>query len=292
MTNKSLKYTDGDIFAFEHFGDFLKPVCDDESRWKVQQLSSMNMVMLVVCCSGNVRLRINGKDFEVTANNGLALLPTAVIEKLQVSGDVHIRGLGIAVTALENVFHTYGNTWEEALSLNDNPLLGFTKSQMQVMEHLYQIVLLEKGMTDNKYYKPMIRSLSQTILYMLSDIIGRSSNNGFTGISVREQHFKHFVQLLWASHGKERTVSFYADKMCITTKYLSVIVRECSGKTPMQMIHSYASNIIAQMLTNSDMSIQEIAIELNFSSETFFGKYVKKHLGCSPRKYREKVRKK
>ena len=293
MDIQGINYTDGDVIVFEQFGDYFQSA--DNGGWTVQQqFSKMNMVVLLVCYHGTVQLRLNGRDYETTGGQALALLPSAVIERLMVSPDVHIRGFGFAVTAMESMFHTNRQTWEEALSLNDHPLLGLTESQMQVAEHLYQIARLEQQMTDARHYRPMMRSLAQSMLYVLADAISRlsaslNSAEGGKSKTPREQQFKRFVQLLWASGGKEHEVAWFANQMCITPKYLSVIVRESCNKTPLQMIHSYTANMIAQRLRNTSLSIKEIAREMNFSNESFFGRYVKQHLGYPPGEYRERM---
>lgn len=290
MEQNEVNYTGGDIFVFERIGDFFQSAdCGD---WTVQQkFSEMNMVVLIVCSHGIVQLRLHGRNYEASAGQAFALLPSAVIERLMVSPDVHILGFGFAVTAMESLFHTYKQTWEAALSLNEHPLLHLTEGQMHVVEHLYQIACHEQKMTDLRHYHPMMRSLMQSMLYMLADVISHPSADSIAAPSNKERQFKHFIQLLWTSGGKEREVTWYAEQMCITPKYLSVIVHESSGKTPMQMIHAYAANIIAQRLCNTNLSIKEIARELNFSNESFFCRYVKQHLGCSPKEYREQMKK-
>ena len=294
MEIKGINYTDGDVIVFEQFGDFFQSA--DSGGWTVQQqFSRMNMVVLLVCYHGTVQLRLSGRDYETTSGQALVLLPSAVIERLMVSPDVHIRGFGFAVTAMENMFHTYRQTWEEAVSLNDHPQVNLTESQMQVAEHLYQIAQLEQQMIGSRHYRPMMRSLVQSMLYMLADAISRPSTSlnspeGENMALSREKQFKRFVQLLWTSGGKEHEVAWFANQMCITPKYLSVIVRESCGKTPLQMIHSYTANMIAQRLRNTSLSIKEITRELNFSNESFFARFFKKHLGCTPREYRNKMR--
>ncbi len=285
-----IRYSDGDIVVFEQFGDIFQSTENGE-KWTVQQrFSTMNMVVLAVCYRGAVRLRMGGRDYEARPGWGLACLPTASIEQLMVSPDVHVRGFGIGVTAMDNVFHTYRRTWQKALSLNDHPLVHLTQVQMEVAEHLYQIIRLEQAATECSQFRPMVRSLVQSFLYLLSDIINNTPDENNAFLPMGEQQFKRFVQLLWASGGRERNVSYYAQQMCITPKYLSVIVRNSCGKTPTQMIHSYTANMIAQRLRTTDCSIKEIAHELNFSNESFFGRYVKQHLGYPPKEYRKRMK--
>ena len=74
----------------------------------------------------------------------------------------------------------------------------------------------------------------------------------------------------------------------ITPKYLSVVVREVSGQTLAHWIKYYVVNIIAQRLTQTNKTVKEISVELDFPNPSFFGRFVKEHLGCSPLEYREK----
>ena len=290
MEQQIMNYYDGDVIVFERFGDIYQ-ASDDGEQWTVQQrFAAMNMVVLVICYQGTVSLRLNHQDYEASSGKGFALLPSAVIERLMVSPDVHVRGFGFSVTAMDNMFHTYRRTWQEALSLNDRPLVQLSDAQMRVADHLYQIVKLKQQMTDCRHYRPMIRSLMQSLLYMLADIINKTPDDNVITMPQREQQFKRFIQLLWASGGKIRNVSYFANQMCITPKYLSVIVRDACGKPPMQLIHSYTANMIAQRLRGTTMSIKEIAHELNFSNESFFGRYVKQHLGFPPKEYRERMK--
>lgn len=83
-------------------------------------------------------------------------------------------------------------------------------------------------------------------------------------------------------------VGYYADKLCITPKYLSSICKKQTGKTASDIIDEMTVNYIKQMLVSSEKSIKEIASETGFDNLSFFGKFVKRELGMSPRDYRLK----
>ena len=85
---------------------------------------------------------------------------------------------------------------------------------------------------------------------------------------------------------KPRNLNYYSSKLCITSKYLSNICKENSGKTAYDWIIEYAIEDINRLLSHSDMSIKEIANYLDFPNLSFFGKFVKAHLGCSPTEFR------
>ena len=85
---------------------------------------------------------------------------------------------------------------------------------------------------------------------------------------------------------KSESVSYYADKMFLTAKHLSTVVKEISGKTAGEWIDSLVVLEAKALLKSSEMSIQEIADELHFANQSFFGKYFKHHTGMSPKEYR------
>lgn len=78
----------------------------------------------------------------------------------------------------------------------------------------------------------------------------------------------------------------YADRLCITPKYLSAVCKATTGKTASDIINRYVVEDIRRLLKQPGKSIKEIANELDFPNLSFFGKYVKKHLGTSPTQYR------
>jgi AraC-like DNA-binding protein len=85
----------------------------------------------------------------------------------------------------------------------------------------------------------------------------------------------------------ERFINFYADKLCITPKYLSKLVKEKTGRSAGEWIESYVILEARTMLQSTDMTIQQIASALNFPNQSFFGKYFKRATGLSPKMCRQ-----
>lgn len=104
--------------------------------------------------------------------------------------------------------------------------------------------------------------------------------------SSNEALYDRFKDLLFLHRGKERKVAFYASELCISPKYLTAVVKECSGKTPTEWINETAIREIEYMLCHTQSSIKEIVNELKFPNLSFFGKYFKAHKGMSPKYYR------
>ncbi len=105
-------------------------------------------------------------------------------------------------------------------------------------------------------------------------------------MSRKQTYFRKFLSDLRNHFRSERNVGFYAERACVSAKYFSTVVREVSGRSPSQWIDECVVAEAKNLLRFSDMSIQEISYELNFPSQSYFGRYFKKHTGMSPRTYR------
>ena len=98
--------------------------------------------------------------------------------------------------------------------------------------------------------------------------------------------FHRFVALVHEHCAQEREVSFYADKLCISTRYLSTIVRSVAHSSAKEFIDRSVMLEIKMMLQSTDLSVQEIAYRLRFPDQSYLGRFFKKHAGESPTEYR------
>lgn len=153
----------------------------------------------------------------------------------------------------------------------------------------YHALLSEQLLKKNtKYKKQIIGSLVSSFLFYLLSIIEQvNSPRTFLHVSRGSLLFKQFIELLSSMEIKPRNVDFYSQKLCITRKYLSNVCKANSGKTAYEWIVEYSTEDISRLLLHSDMSIKEIANYLDFPNLSFFGKFVKTHLGCSPSQFRK-----
>ncbi|WP_220464033.1 AraC family transcriptional regulator [Adhaeribacter radiodurans] len=101
--------------------------------------------------------------------------------------------------------------------------------------------------------------------------------------------YERFMQLLQEHCMKEREVQFYANRLHITAKYLNYICKQNTDITASEWIQRYARERIMLLLQNKNLNISEIADEMNFSSRSFFTRYVRKVLGVPPKEYRERL---
>lgn len=99
---------------------------------------------------------------------------------------------------------------------------------------------------------------------------------------------QQFLYLLQQNGRKEHSPAFYSDKMCISTQYLSLILKEISGQTAGEWISGNLIREARKLLSLSGQSIQQVSETLCFSDQSAFGKFFRKHTGISPKQYKER----
>ena len=101
-----------------------------------------------------------------------------------------------------------------------------------------------------------------------------------------ETILEDFLGLVQKHHKQERSLEFYAGKLFISSKHLSITVKNCSGKSARQWVDDYVILEAKRLLMSTELSVQQISDELHFPSQSFFGKYFKREVGVSPKQYR------
>lgn len=100
--------------------------------------------------------------------------------------------------------------------------------------------------------------------------------------------YKGFIEILLQSPIKARCIEYYAERLCVSSKYLCTAIKMASGKTPLQWINEYVVRDICHYLFKTNLSVKEISTKMGFPSLSFFGKYVKQHTGYSPTELRKR----
>lgn len=150
----------------------------------------------------------------------------------------------------------------------------------------YFDLIHEKSFETAPHTSDIIRSLTYIILHEIDDV-HLSRNPDQSHIVDKDTHILAQFKALLAEHFiEERQVAFYADKMHLTPKYFSTIIKEVSGKTAGAWINEMLLLESKVRLQNKKQSIARIADDLHFSDPSHFGKFFKKHTGVSPLEYR------
>lgn len=180
--------------------------------------------------------------------------------------------------------------WHKKIQfLHEHPVQTISTSVHEHMQQYYNILLSHTD-PDNIYHQRIQYLICQSAIFELLAWIDeqmRSTPVNNPASDRKHQLMLEFMRLLQEAKGRERSASWYAEKMCITTKYLQAICRNTVQSTPTDIIDKIAIAEIKSLLSNTNMSVKEVAADMCFSSTSSFCKYFHRMTGMSALSYRE-----
>jgi YesN/AraC family two-component response regulator len=123
-------------------------------------------------------------------------------------------------------------------------------------------------------------------LNLYSKVVLNDKINRVEGERKRKKELQHEFFRLMKEHIQIREVSFFAEKLCITPKYLSIVTKETTGSSAKELIDQFAVTELKLRLKSTTTPLKVIAGQLQYPSEAFLCKYFKKHAGTTPSYYR------
>lgn len=240
---------------------------------------------VLVCLQGEIDCSINLKRFRITENH---LLVNFANDIIQIHDSDNVAGYAIMLSEdyLQQLQIDFRLRAESYIGLRGNGPINVPYNELVYLKPYY--TLLRKNMEDGNadVIKGLAHALSYTILSMVKRYQKTQLSNENKNASRAQQIFDRFMTLLHTYHNSERSIQFYADKMCLTPKYISGMIKTYSGKCALEWINDYVVLEAKMMLRYTIMTIQEISNNLNFPTQSAFGKYFKQQVGISPKQYR------
>ena len=241
---------------------------------------------VLVCVKGTINCSINLRNFIITENQMLVNFPGDIIH-INSAKDMAGYAIILSEDFLQQIQLDFRFRAQSYLSLRDNGPISIPVNELTDLKPYYS--LMKKNMEEGnlEVIKGLAVALAHTIVAIMKRFQKPATHDTDKNETRFQQIFDRFMMLLNAWHTKERSLSFYADKMHLTPKYVSAVVKTYSGKSALSWINEYVVLEAKMMLRYSDMTVQEIAYSLNFPTQSAFGKYFRQQLGVSPKQYRQ-----
>lgn len=269
---------------------------------------------ILICRKGKARLNVNYKDWELYEGAVITLFPNDVVE-LKVDGDCkspQTENGDCKSPETENGDckspQTANNFQAEILKYNPSLL---REASLQLEQTVYSSLRKDRCRQDTPVVTNIINGMfgllkvyfdqsectciSQLVLCQLKaffigfhEYLQRNPQyrpDEVKSYRVREL-FNRFMMLLEKDYKISRDVNYYAEKMNISSKYLTNIVNQVTGHTPKTIIDQYVILQLKMHLKRTTQSIKEMAWEFHFADVSFFCRYFKKHTGLTPQQIR------
>ena len=247
----------------------------------------------IFCISGEFSITINMDEYTVKKDTLLLNVPSNVINSASCSQE-NLKDLHFIMMAISTDYLTGLNIDGSKILSGDMQMWQIPSIVMSRQEKALgeSYLMLADKILDYpfEYRRQSLRGVVSSLAYFIVDMcvkrqevsLSQPWKPGARNRTVTMQ----FLKLVAEHHHTERTVLFYADKMCLTPKYLSKLVKSATGRSAPEWIDSYVILEIKNMLKYSDMPIKEIAARMNFSNQSVFHKYFRAHTGMTPAQYR------
>ncbi len=273
----NLKYNDGEIY----FADNITSIPGLMKQFKV------NFIAYVIVTRGRLSLDMNGVTHQLDTNNSLFVDRKIVIENVK-----HTENFSCIICAMStDVGFGFFNKGlvQSIMHIMANPVIKLTQDEVDLMIKYYDLLVFKMDHPEMNFGRETMRDIIRCFAYDLLANINKDlePDNDDDMLRQGDRIFRRFMLLLSENSNVNRSVKSYADELCVSPKYLTSVCRRHGDYTASEIIANAIVGRIKQLLLYSDMSIKEIATEMGFDNLSFFGKYVRKHLGLSPNNYRK-----
>lgn len=241
----------------------------------------------LVMITGEATLSIDLKEYCIGPNKLVFFNPGSVIETNRSTDDATAYIIAFSSDFVHNIEIDISTSLPVFMRIGKAPVFPVTQRDVDEIRQIFQLIKTMIRSDKTCHRQEIIRSLFTTAFYVIVELNDRDRS-----ISAKhgrcEVIFEEFMALIQQHFKTERGVKFYAKQLGISPKYLSCVVKSVSGKTAAVWIDETVIREAKTMLKYSGLSIQEIADDLHFSTQSFFGKYFKQHTGTSPSRYKHK----
>ena len=251
--------------------------------------------MAFFCIKGEFEVEINLKKFTIRKDSMFIYTPGNIVRVTNIDPrekeSVHFVVVAISEDLMSSTRFDFSKLYNESLRLLESPCVVINENERGLYRKYFDLIQ-EVSKMRMPNMRESVTALISSIFYLMgamwTDRLTAAKKNGGDEMSTMSKIvLEDFLLLVRDYHTKERSLSFYADKLYLTPKYLSKLIKSVSGKSAHEWIDSFVILEAKNLLKYSDMSIKSIVYDLNFPNQTTFYRFFKTKTGMTPSEYRK-----
>lgn len=241
----------------------------------------------ILCMSGHCDIRYNGRDFRIRKHDCCIIRATQLIESAESSADFKAKVIYASPIFIEKSTPNTNYGMRGSLSLSQNPVMPLNNEEFARCLNDFEAVEHRMAATGHRFYEEILFSVMRTLILDFFDFHVRINGLEETSLSQGAYMMGRFISMLErGDYRTRREVSHYASKLCVTPKYLSEISNHITGHSAGWWINRFTILDISRQLRDRSQNFSDIAEAFNFTSPSYFSRYVQRYLGESPTEYR------
>ena len=271
------------IMEFDHTS------INDLKKFAPLNPTRFDSLLLIGITEGELDIQIDYISYKAEKNSLILIMPTHITHFIE--GSNNLKGWILTITKSFFGSQTFAGQKPTVLSymeLKKNPLTFFDPDEYQSLYLSLDYIRGKMRQHTHVFYQETVKLALLLFFTDLGNLYFSKKKYHITAtLSRKEELFADFQTLLREHCKKQHDVKFYAGKLCITTQYLSSILKEQSGRSASQWIQEALVIEAKDLLKSPRINVQQVADKLNFPDQSTFGKFFKKHTGISPMAFRK-----
>lgn len=249
----------------------------------------VNALQVLLVLEGSIDLSIDYVLFQASTNTVVTIMPTHITKVMKYSPNFKGRLMAVSRAFLEqSMMPNHSSSMIQYMKIRKNPTILLQESEIKTLDEsmlrLRQTIL----QTSHHLQRLLIQNTLMGFFIEMGNIFSeRKEYNTPPSLTRKEELFESFLRILYMYCKEQHVVSFYAEQLYITPQYLSLILKELTGRSAIKWIDEALMQEAKILLKAPQATVQQVADALHFSDQSTFGKFFKKHAGMSPMEYRK-----
>jgi AraC-like DNA-binding protein len=300
MKEKALMFED--IAGIEKYTSRFSRLADDYIYWHLESGDipikaldyplRINGLTVILCVKGRIDLELNMRPFELLPGSLAIVNPETLIKCAPIDyTDIDAYALFVSTGFLSDVNIDLNAINVRTLVEQRTPIYELSEVERTMFERYLELFDLNAvADTDTIFSRSIARSLISAVIYQMFQLSFNRINakrGDSESMGRRTTYVRDFMRLVHLNYTRQRSVSFYADKLFISPKYLSMLVKNQTGRSALDWINQFVIIEAKNLLRFSGKNVQQVAYALNFPNQSSFGKYFKHLTGMSPLQYQK-----
>jgi AraC-like DNA-binding protein len=278
-------FTKDESTIIDNFEDKFTLLENPAYKFVVNHPVKLDAVVCIICIKGQIDGTLNLKKFKARAPCLFIIVADQILQCDYFSDDFSGLSIIMSKSFLEEAFVDIQVSMPLFRFVLDNPWIRLNNDELKSMIEQFYFLQRTVRIKENP-------SLQETLKHL---ILAFFYGTGYRFYKVRDESLKSkqditvekFLAIVKENYIEQRMIEFYSEKLFLTSKHLSKVIKERSGKSAGEWIEDHVMLEAKALLKSTDKTIQQISDELNFPSQSFFGKYFKRRAGLSPKEYRK-----
>lgn len=248
--------------------------------------------LVLLCTEGEAVILTDTQENRIKKNSDMIILPGTTVGMPFSSADFKARVFSFSKAVYDEVSLPLGSSFSQYLKAD--PFYTYSLAEEKLLHNSHAWMKLAEMLCDEEqveFKDIMQRNFLQNYLLYLYNSCKRYFEHTIRSYTPKQEIFFRFLALLDTYCPEQRKVSFYADKLCVSSRYLSEITADCTlSETPKSMIDKRFIIKIKILLQTTELSLEDIADRLNFPSKSYLTRFFKRHTGLTLTEYRKGIK--